>query len=478
MIRLQRHLENSGIRTARLPIAALLTSWLIISPASTSAQTQSENPTPAPVATTDTSSPSEEEQKAARALKARQKARQEQQAALEALEASIKLSQQRQQQLQEEVAQLEGDRKNLTSNLIETADRIKQLERSLTQSEARLKTLFQDETTLRVSLAEQRDALSGILAALQRIGRNPPPALAIKPADALDAVRSAILLSTLVPEIRIEAQSLASQLEQLIILKTKISEEKLALQTGLKKLNEERRRLDLLIARKSSEQKKNQTAIKDESAKTAQLAQQANSLTELINRMEREIEAAQQAVQDAKNAEKQAIEQEIATKKQKIAALKNAARLSPAIPFDSIKGLLRLPVEGTLIKQFGSENGFGNKTEGLSIATRSAAQVTSPADGWVVYSGPFRSFGKLLIINAGSGYHILLAGMDNLSAEVGQFILANEPIGQMQEAKLAQSDMLQSSASRPVLYLELRKDGVAIDPAPWWTVALKEKADG
>jgi septal ring factor EnvC (AmiA/AmiB activator) len=286
------------------------------------------------------------------------------------------------------------------------------------------------------------------------------------------------LLSTLVPEIRIEAQALASQLEQLISLKTKINEEKLALQTGLTKLNEERKRLDLLIAKKSEEEKKSRQAIKDESAKTEELALKAKSLNELIASMEREIEAARQAVQDAKESEKQAIEQEIATKKQKIAALKNAARLSPAIPFDKIKGLLRLPVEGSIIKQYGSANGFGGKAEGLSLATRSGAQVTSPADGWVVYSGPFRSFGKLLIINAGGGYHILLAGLENLTAEVGQFILANEPIGQMKETKLAQSDVLQDSASRPVLYLELRKDGVAIDPAPWWTVALKEKADG
>jgi septal ring factor EnvC (AmiA/AmiB activator) len=421
---------------------------------------------------------SEAEQKAARALQAREKARQEQQKALEELENSIKLSKERQDELQEEVARLEGDRQNLASGLIETADRIQTLERSLNESEARLKTLFQDETALKVSLAEQRDALSGILAALQRIGRNPPPALAIKPSDALDAVRSAILLSTLVPEIRIEAQALASQLEQLISLKTKINEEKLALQTGLTKLNEERKRLDLLIAKKSEEEKKSRQAIKDESAKTEELALKAKSLNELIASMEREIEAARQAVQDAKESEKQAIEQEIATKKQKIAALKNAARLSPAIPFDKIKGLLRLPVEGSIIKQYGSANGFGGKAEGLSLATRSGAQVTSPADGWVVYSGPFRSFGKLLIINAGGGYHILLAGLENLTAEVGQFILANEPIGQMKETKLAQSDVLQDSASRPVLYLELRKDGVAIDPAPWWTVALKEKADG
>ncbi|HAT87856.1 MAG TPA: hypothetical protein DCS30_19130, partial [Rhizobiales bacterium] len=161
-----------GILLGQFPLITLAQQ----TPPAQSAQETPAQPTSPPI--------NEAEQKAARALQAREKARQEQQKALEELEGSIKLSKERQAELQEEVARLEGDRQNLASGLIETADRIKTLERSLNESEARLKILFQDETALKVSLAEQRDALSGILAALQRIGRNPPPALAIKPSDA------------------------------------------------------------------------------------------------------------------------------------------------------------------------------------------------------------------------------------------------------------------------------------------------------
>ena len=212
--------------------------------------------------------------------------------------------------------------------------------------------------------------------------------------------------------------------------------------------------------------------------KISELAARAQSLEELIEGMEQEIEAARLAVDEAKEAEKRMLEQEIETRNQKIAALRDAARLSPAIPFVNMKGLLRLPANGSVLKEFGSNDGFGGQTQGLSIATRAGAQVTSPADGWIVYAGPFRSFGKLLIINAGDGYHIVLAGMDDLYAEVGSFVLANEPVGTMQETRLAATNLLDSGVSRPVLYLELRKDGVAINPTPWWTAALKEKADG
>lgn len=421
---------------------------------------------------------SEEELKAQRALQARLKAHKEQEQALNDLQASISLSQKRKKELEEEIAQIKSDRQTIQTDLIATAGRIKTLEQDLSGQEARLKTLFEDQTTLRVSLAEQRDSLSEILAALQRIGRNPPPALAIHPNEALKSVRSAILLSTLVPEIRIEAKALATQLEQLITLQAQIEEEKGALQTSLIRLEEERKRLDLLQSRKKSKQDTAQQAADQEKEKTLKLALEAKSLQELIEGMEKEIEAARLAVQDAKEAERMALEQKLETKKQKIAALKDAARLSPAIPFGKMRGLLRLPAQGAVIKSFGSGDGFGGKAKGLSLATRTGAQVTSPADGWIVYSGPFRSFGKLLIINAGDGYHIVLAGLDILSAQVGDFVLANEPVGRMQETQVATADLLDASTSKPVLYIELRKSGEAINPAPWWILELKEKADG
>ncbi|SNY90681.1 Septal ring factor EnvC, activator of murein hydrolases AmiA and AmiB [Cohaesibacter sp. ES.047] len=421
---------------------------------------------------------SEAEARAARALEARLKARTDQEKALSTIEQSIAMSEQRRDELSQEIARLKADRQTIQTDLIDTANRIQTLESSISEREARLKILFADQTELRVSLAEQRDSLSKVLAALQRIGRNPPPALAVRPNEALDAVRSAILLSTLVPEIRLEATSLATQLEELIRLHTEIEDEKGALQGGLAKLEEEQQRLDLLMQRKEKQQSTTARAAEDEQKKTAELAAKAESLQDLIEGMEKEIEAARLAVREAKDAEKRALEQKIETKKQKIAALKDAARLSPAIPFDKMRGLLRLPANGTILKQFGTSDGFGGRIKGLSIATRAGAQVTSPADGWIVYAGPFRSFGKLLIINAGDGYHIVLSGLDELFAEVGSFVLANEPVGTMQKTRLAASDLLDAGTSKPVLYMELRKDGVAVDPAPWWTAVLKEKADG
>ena len=90
-----------------------------------------------------------------------------------------------------------------------------------------------------------------------------------------------------------------------------------------------------------------------------------------------------------------------------------------------------MPVNGVKIRDFGASDGLGGTERGISVATRPGAQVTSPCDGWVVYAGPFRSYGQLLILNAGGGYHVVLAGMDRISVDIGQFILTGEPVAVM-----------------------------------------------
>jgi septal ring factor EnvC (AmiA/AmiB activator) len=159
----------------------------------------------------------------------------------------------------------------------------------------------------------------------------------------------------------------------------------------------------------------------------------------------------------------------------------NPGRITPSIPFDKAHGRLPLPVQGRRIHSFGERTDLGEKSKGIVIETRPSAQVVSPADGWVVYAGEFRSFHQLLIINAGAGYHIVLAGLNRVSASVGQFVLSGEPVGTMRETARPQRKSRQNSEpskapdSAPVLYVEFRKEGRPIDPSPWWATATAQK---
>ena len=104
--------------------------------------------------------------------------------------------------------------------------------------------------------------------------------------------------------------------------------------------------------------------------------------------------------------------------------------------------------------------------------------MTAPADGWVAFAGPFRSFGRLLILNAGGGYYVLLAGMQRIDVALNQFVLAGEPVAAMGETSEAAATTVGVGTGQPVLYIEFRKDGVSIDPMPWWTKSQGEKARG
>ena len=122
-------------------------------------------------------------------------------------------------------------------------------------------------------------------------------------------------------------------------------------------------------------------------------------------------------------------------------AMLTPGRIKPAMPFVQAKGLLPLPAKGAASLNFGDKTQYGSQSKGLVLETRHAAQIVSPSDGWIVYAGEFRSYGRLLIINAGGGYHILLAGLSQIDVQLGQFVLAGEPVGVMAAApKTAQQD--------------------------------------
>ena len=159
------------------------------------------------------------------------------------------------------------------------------------------------------------------------------------------------------------------------------------------------------------------------------------------------------------------------------ATLGSPGRIKPEIAFSEANGRLPMPAQGRQVLGFSEKTQFGGQSKGIVLETRQGAQVTSPCDGWIVYAGEFRSYGQLLIINAGGGYHILLAGMDRISVDLGQFVLTGEPVAVMGNGSHIAA-ILATGSSQPVLYIEFRKDGSPVDPGPWWAAGEGEKVRG
>jgi septal ring factor EnvC (AmiA/AmiB activator) len=384
---------------------------------------------------------------------------------LEAIQAEQKKAIEAEVKLKHEIEAIGEDRRQLNQHLIDTAARIRAVETDVAGAQDRLKPLDLREQTLRQSLEERRGVMAEVLAALQRIGRHPPPALMVTAQDALQSLRSALMLGAVLPEMRHEADLLVADLAELTRLRAQIAGERDGLARDLLSLGLEHQRLGLLTEQRQKQQAETEQALEQERARAGQLARQADNLKDLIAKLEL------------------GLPPKAGEGRPDFSALSDPGRLAPAVAFASAKGRLPLPVNGARIKEFGTPDGLGGTEKGLTVAARPGAQITAPCDGWVVYAGPFRNYGQLLILNAGSGYHVLLAGMDRISVDLGQFVVTGEPVAVMgggggpMPAALAASSGPASSA-QSVLYVEFRKDGTPVDPGPWWATSNGEKVRG
>jgi murein hydrolase activator len=394
---------------------------------------------------------------------------------LEDLKAEQRKSADTERKLRQEIESIGDDRRKLNQSLIDTAARVRQVESQIVEAEGRLNPLTERELAIRKSLEARRAVIAEVLAALQRIGRRAPPALLINPEDALLAVRTAVMFDAVLPEMRSEAQALSHDLGDLVRLRQDMAGQREQLSRDLAELSENRQRMTMLTDQRQRQQGDAQTALEAERQHATQLGRQADNLKDLITKLEQNLDS---ATRNARVAERTAQEgKQLGDTRSDLPALRDPGRLSPAVAFAAARGALPMPVNGIKIRDFGTPDGAGGTEKGIYIATRPGAQVTAPCDGWVVYAAPYRSYGKLLILNAGGGYHVLLTGMDRISVDLGQFVLTGEPVAVMGNGPLLNSATLAGS-NQPVLYIEFRKDGTPVDPTPWWAPTDNEKVRG
>ncbi len=183
-------------------------------------------------------------------------------------------SAQSQAKLRIEIEALSQDRRKFNQQLIDTAAKVREVEANIDATRARLEPLDEQERLLRKSLAGRRGAIVEILAALQRIGRQPPPALMVRPEDALQAVRTAITLGAVLPEMRAQAESLAGDLSDLIRVRKEIADENNRLLGDLDVLGREQLRMTLLIDERQKKQAVTEQALGAERQHAAELAHQ------------------------------------------------------------------------------------------------------------------------------------------------------------------------------------------------------------
>jgi len=298
---------------------------------------------------------------------------------------------------------------------------------------------------------QQRKAqLSVTLAALQRLARMPTATLVAVPQSTDKTIRTAILLRAAVPELQRDAMSLGDDLRALTSLRDQISADKVALTDSLARLKAERKSLAALTSDKFKLLKNMKSAERAAAQKAARLSARAGNLRELLEKLS--IRQNRPALRAPGSAP--------------VALIPVPAR-KPAVtpPVTISRGVL--PAPGRVVTTFGAKMPNGTLSKGVFVVTRPSAAVVAPIPGRVVFSGQFRGYGNLVILELRDKGHALISGMSRIDAQVGDDVLVGEPLG----------EMTPSTGTAPKLYFELRKRGRPINPMPSDT-ARRNKVSG
>ena len=388
------------------------------------------------------------------------------------LESDIEAAATEQAARQAEAVRLQHESDVLQDRLQNTALSAKRLEDALNESEQQLDALMGQEQISAEQLEIQRTRLGKLLGAMQNLERGRPPALLVTPDHAVNAVRSAILLDSLIPEMISQAQSLTADLKNLQSLRQNIIAKQAIIAGSESALGEERRQIESLLAQKLEQQSMAEIEMAQGTLRIQEMSREISSLKGLITTLGRKLPA----IVPKPDSEAISLRAGLPPKGAREGPghnLKDILSPPDALKrFSQAKGNLQFPASGSILVKYGDPDPHGQKSDGLIIATREQSQVVTPFDGKIVYAGPFLDRPQLLLIEAGEGYHILLSGMAVIYGQVGDRLLAGEPIGMMPAS--SRGGLPQSQPSGPELYLEFRKDGDPINPLPWLAVDVKK----
>ncbi|MEZ5648816.1 MAG: peptidoglycan DD-metalloendopeptidase family protein [Alphaproteobacteria bacterium] len=395
-------------------------------------------------------------------------------AKLKSLQREIDAEKARTRELEKAAETVAAEAEDLSRKAIAAAAHTQELEQEATQIEKEVADLSQREQEGVHRLMLRRRQSSEVAAAMQSLARRPPEALIAMPGRPIDSLRSALLLRSAIPAIEAEATRLKSEVAQLKQLRTDAEERRISLATANTALLEERATIEGLLARKRDLYRDAQASSHTSAEKVTALLAKAADMRDLLARLKAEREKQRQAEIAAAAAVKLPPAPNITGPK----AVTPSPTAAPVLPRDSKPagirdvpkqpGSLILPARGEMVRRFGETDGYGVASKGLIIATRPGAQIVAPFDGQVAFSGQFRGFGLILIIEHSGGYHSLLAGLGRADAGIGQWVLAGEPVAVMGDG---------DTGKAPELYIEWRRDGEPLNPLPWMMVG-NDKVNG
>ena len=361
-------------------------------------------------------------------------------------------------QLQAKAIELNLELSKMDKKIISLASNIQKNETTLSDLEGSLEKLEDNLKIKEKKFIEENNSLVQTLASLQNMSLNPSESIILQPHSPVDIIRSAILLREIVPYVEKKSSKLKVDLDELYSQKQKIISLVEKTQKQKKLLEKQQTEMRVLQKKKTALRRDLETKGAETKKIAEKLSSKARDLRELFDEIEKQKEIARKKQEEERRLAELKRQQEMKKHgESKAVDLKTHEEIKKhTTKFAKAKGSLLKPVSGKLVTSYGQATSNGVTSKGITYKTRANAQVVAPHDGTVVFSGPFKGYGNIIIVEHGEGYISLLAGLGNIDCELGQNLLSGEPIGTMPMTNNAK------------LYVEIRKDRQPINPAPWF----------
>lgn len=354
---------------------------------------------------------------------------------LEAARQQLQAEKARSTALARQADTLGSEVKDLQERLVSTTAEADRAGRELDELESNLADLEGTAARRTALLASQRQHMSETLALLQRLALTPPAAQLFSGVPPLDQVRTNLQLRALLPQIEQNSAEIAATVADLRLLQQRLEEKRQEARRTQEKLTLQQSELNRLMDERNRRLQATQKDYAATQQKSQALAQEARDLGDLLTRMQ--AEQRQREAQDAAKADTQVTP--VSTP---------PARMLPSASYR------RLPLSAPIVLRFGHKDPYGTTSKGVVLRPRPGAAVSAIASGKVIFAGPFRGYGNVLIVEHKGQYHTVMTGLGRVTVSVGQQVATGEPLG----------TVFSRSDPPPDLYFEVRYNDVSIDP--------------
>ncbi len=381
--------------------------------------------------------------------------------AMEQAESARAAEQAAQRQAAARAAAAAAEEQRLADDRVAAVARLRQAEAATAEVAARMDALAAEQRRAQASMAATAETMQPLLPLIERLSLFPAETLLAVPATAEDTLRGVLVLRGLASQLGQEAVVLRREQVRLAAANSALQAEAPQLAEAQARQQTEAAALDRRIALADAGRRHAEDEAAAAEQRAADQAARAETLRGMLAELETQRLAEQtRAREDAVRAERQKRGDDAASARLRQVELERPTGAGTIASSAQPHGQLTAPVAGTIVHAWGDATDAG-PAMGISYHAAPAARVVSLCSGRVAFAAPFRSYGLLLIVDCGGGYHAVLAGFDRLDVKVGQPVAAGEPVGVMPGWQPG------TTGNRPALYVELRRDGQPVNPAPW-----------